>query len=128
MTNSIIKNQSELKHIYNITLNHSLYIFFPLPNCVIDEITNAIIPIQILRLLHCWQQGTYHGRPTMQTQNLLLDIPTLVLHHSLQCVQRLFILIFLHLLAPKAPFLSPKSLSFLFPFSFLFEYKQGGLC
>ena len=101
MTNSIIKNQSELKHIYNITLNHSLYIFFPLPNCVIDEITNAIIPIQILRLLCQWQQGTSHGRPTIRNWHLLLDIPTLLLHHSLQCIQRLVILIF-HLLAPEA--------------------------
>ena len=98
----IVSQRINPKAYLHITPNHSLSIFFlPLPNCILDEITNAIIPIQILRLLCRWQQGTCHGRPTIRNWHLLLDIPTLLLHHSLQCIQRLVILIF-HLLAPEA--------------------------
>ena len=101
MTNSITKNQSELKHIYTLLqIILSLY-FLPLPNCVLDEITNAIIPIQILCLLCRWRKGTCHGRPTIWNCNLLLDLPTLLLHHTLQCIQRFIILIF-HLFAREA--------------------------
>ena len=46
MTSSIIKNQSELKHIYNITLNHSLYIFF-----------------SITKLRYWWNNQCYHPNP-----------------------------------------------------------------